>query len=572
MPSRKRKSRAEGVNALDKLRKKPGKHAKRWGRPWQGRTIKIPSSKQINWNERMLVAVRQKETAARFLQENKMGALLCPPQYTKPINLPRMLPAGGVMEKVVLWDNSTRLCYRHPNCYSNPKVSCDYAECEACHFESFASHPEVAAYFNTANLVDGVLPNPRSWKHGSSDYLTKQCLDCHHVLHKQRIARWTECGVCFNKRRCSDTECKHCHEHSLWPLLQRLKEQGFDCVEEEIDPRQISTQSSQPLRFQCRCCKFIFLRSPGNWVNCVDTCPHCTGNQICKIVDCKVCDSHRMSSHPFAAQWSEKNEVSPIEVFKHTDVKYWFDCDVCPHDFEIALSNLTKQEHERRCGYCHGDALCLDQSCTFCHDKSFASAEQAQFWHPTLNEGLLPRDVCRNSGKKHWFLCPDCTHPWQAWLYNVSRSPGTACPRCRNKTEALILDFLEQQRPEEKWEHQAEFDWCKSSTTNHYYPFDFASEPLECISECDGGHHFRPTFKGKTPEQQRKQDVLKMKRALAQGYSVIRISQEDVWNNRFDWKSLLAETIAQVKRSTEPTVYYLSTDPHLYDAHRALML
>jgi phosphoribosyl 1,2-cyclic phosphodiesterase len=50
-----------------------------------------------------------------------------------------------------------------------------------------------------------------------------------------------------------------------------------------------------------------------------------------------------------------------------------------------------------------------------------------------------------------------------------------------------------------------------------------------------------------TPEQQKKRDLYKQKCANDNGYSVIRIYQEDVYYDTFDWLKKLCETIDKVK-------------------------
>lgn len=55
-----------------------------------------------------------------------------------------------------------------------------------------------------------------------------------------------------------------------------------------------------------------------------------------------------------------------------------------------------------------------------------------------------------------------------------------------------------------------------------------------------------------------------MKLAIDHGYSIIRISQEDVFNNTIDWKELLKKNIKKYKK---PKCIYISKDPDLYINH-----
>ena len=53
-------------------------------------------------------------------------------------------------------------------------------------------------------------------------------------------------------------------------------------------------------------------------------------------------------------------------------------------------------------------------------------------WHPTKNDGLLPSDVARGSGRKVWWLCPECGNEWQAAV--ATRTAGWGkCKACRER-------------------------------------------------------------------------------------------------------------------------------------------
>ena len=88
------------------------------------------------------------------------------------------------------------------------------------------------------------------------------------------------------------------------------------------------------------------------------------------------------------------------------------------------------------------------------------------------------------------------------------------------------------------------------------------------IIEVDGGQHFREVWKHTTPEEQRTNDCFKMYRAIRNGYSIIRICQEDIWKNTFGWKKQLQKTITKADSSENLEIYYLSKDKSLYDKHK----
>jgi very-short-patch-repair endonuclease len=51
----------------------------------------------------------------------------------------------------------------------------------------------------------------------------------------------------------------------------------------------------------------------------------------------------------------------------------------------------------------------------------------------------------------------------------------------------------------------------------------------------------------KTPEEQQKTDIYKEKCANDNGYSIIRLLQDDVLNDKYDWKTELVNNIEKIK-------------------------
>ncbi len=90
---------------------------------------------------------------------------------------------------------------------------------------------------------------------------------------------------------------------------------------------------------------------------------------------------------------------------------------------------------------------------------------------------------------------------------------------------------------------QYKVDWCKDKK---HLPFDFVIEERKVIIELDGEQHWVQVAKWKTPEHNRARDLYKMKCANEQGYSVIRIVQEDVHKNKYDWLTELCRNIDKI--------------------------
>lgn len=131
----------------------------------------------------------------------------------------------------------------------------------------------------------------------------------------------------------------------------------------------------------------------------------------------------------------------------------------------------------------------------------------------------------------------------------ASHLRGAGCPYCLNKTEGILKKWLEDKYiivP------QATFDWCKNI---FHLPFDFCIEKYKLLIELDGRQHFEQVLNWDSPEEVAERDRYKEKCALENGYSIIRMLQEDVYYNREDWKSKLEQNI---KQYTKPTILLFS--------------
>jgi very-short-patch-repair endonuclease len=67
------------------------------------------------------------------------------------------------------------------------------------------------------------------------------------------------------------------------------------------------------------------------------------------------------------------------------------------------------------------------------------------------------------------------------------------------------------------------------------------------IIELDGEQHFTQVSNWKSPEEQFDNDKFKQECANKNGYSIIRILQVDVFNNKYDWKTELINNIEKIK-------------------------
>ena len=128
---------------------------------------------------------------------------------------------------------------------------------------------------------------------------------------------------------------------------------------------------------------------------------------------------------------------------------------------------------------------------------------------------------------------------------------GRGCPICQHKTEKKVHDDLINHYPGLTIQFKA--NWCKNPETNCYYPFDFCIQDKRVIIELDGRQHFEDVKYWKSSfEDRHVVDLFKQTTANDNGFRVIRIIQEDVWSDKYDW---LTELLKNIEDDTKQNVF-----------------
>jgi very-short-patch-repair endonuclease len=130
---------------------------------------------------------------------------------------------------------------------------------------------------------------------------------------------------------------------------------------------------------------------------------------------------------------------------------------------------------------------------------------------------------------------------------------GQGCNLCINKTETKLYEIMKKIFP--NLISQFKQEWCKKLK---HLPFDFCIPEYKIIIELDGRQHFQQVRNWSSPEEQFENDKFKEKCANNNGYSVIRLLQEDVFHDTYDWVKELCDAVEEIKTSNEITNIYLS--------------
>ena len=404
--------------------------------------------------------------------------------------------------------------------------------------KSFASH-EKSQFWSDKN--GDIRPSDIAL-----NYPRKMWFNCNKCTHSFEqfiyhiVGKNVWCPYCPNKKLCENVDCIDCFNKSFASHEKSKYWSNKNCV----FPRNVFNCSGKKYYFNCNKCMhtdFIIriadITTNSNW------CSFCSHQKLCENVDCIDCFNKSFASHEKSKYWSDENETIPRQTFKLCRKKCWFNCDKCKHSFEQYLNHVNNGSW---CPYCANKKMCYDVDCIDCFNKSFDSHEKSKYWSDK-NE-TSPRNIFKVSYTKIIFNCDKCANEYETYLSN-----NTGCPYCVNKTETKLYEKLLSIYP--SIQRQFKQEWCKNQ---RYLPFDFCIPEYKIIIELDGPQHFQQVSNWKTPEEQFENDKFKEECANNNGYSVIRLLQEDVMNDTYDWVKELCDAIEEIKSSNEITNVYLS--------------
>jgi very-short-patch-repair endonuclease len=409
------------------------------------------------------------------------------------------------------------------------KKLCINIDCKICFEKSFASH-EKAKFWSNINI-----DNPRQIFKSSSKKIWFKCNLCNHDFNAYlySITKGAWCSYCNGDKLCDINDCIYCFNKSF---ASHEKSQFWN-IKNTVKPREICKNSSSiKYIFTCNICNHEFNNilsdiCRGFW------CPYCSNppKQLCNQDECKKCLDKSFASHEKSKHLFDKT-INIRQIFKYSNIKYEFKCNICEHIFDSAVNNVTNLN--RWCPYCSypPQKLCDDNDCKNCYNKSFASHEKVKYWS-NKNE-VNPRNIFKSTHYKYWFKC-NKDHEFESQLNNIIN--GCWCRYCVNKTEQKLYDNL--QPIYNNLEQQFKVEWCINIT---FLPFDFILEEHKIIIELDGIQHFEQVSNWDSPQKTHERDKYKMKQANDNGYSIIRILQEDVFYDTYQWLEELKINIEKI--------------------------
>lgn len=356
---------------------------------------------------------------------------------------------------------------------------------------------------------------------------------------------------------CADENCLICYNKSFASRDASV----YWSKDNKLPARKVNKGSHEKFKFFHDVCGHTFekeLRKVDNRI----FCPYCAiGSSImCIDENCDHCHKRSFASSKTVHFWDQKlNEEKPREILNGSKKKYHMKCSICKHNFMSSPGDLNHPKVTYGCPYCGSMILCSDNNCEACFNKSFASSKFADLW--SAENSVNSRSVFKHAQIKRMFYCNLCKKKFSS-CPDETNVYGCSCTK--HKTEAKLFEWLKSNYKDLVIEKQKKFDWCRKI---HRLPFDFVIESLKIIIELDGGQHFVQVSCWNSPEKTQQNDVYKMKCANENGYSVIRLLQINVYDDKNNWEQFLRDAIQKCDGTCN---IYIDVDD-IYANHIKLM-
>jgi very-short-patch-repair endonuclease len=366
------------------------------------------------------------------------------------------------------------------------------------------------------------------------------CRVCDHEYEQRPFNKKQGSGCPFcsksNSKICGNLDCKFCLKKSCYDYKDIWSDKNIKT------PEMVSISNGKKFWFKCNICNHVYEQSPGHKTQ-GSGCPYCSNQKKCGTLDCLFC--LKKSCYDYKDIWSIKNIKKSEEVAISSNEKFWFMCHICNHEYEQTPGHKT---HGRGCPFCTNIKICGTLDCRFCLLRSCYVYKD--IWSV---KNIKPETVAVSSGKKFWFNCLECKEEYEQ--PPNCKSQGNGCPFCVNKTELKVIDYLKEINVNFTRQY-------KIGIVRKFYDFYFPDHKL--IIEVDGPQHFQQVSNWGNPEETLENDIKKMKTALVNGISVIRIYQPDIWSDKIDWKKFIKENLYM---RTVPIVKISASDPEIYNKH-----
>lgn len=210
--------------------------------------------------------------------------------------------------------------------------------------------------------------------HPKSKYWSERnlCEPCDVALNSHKKFWFDcECGHTFDSSLLNinqgDAWCPYCYNRKVCGICDKCNEKSFASHpksicwsnKNKVKPHEVLKGSEKKYYFNCDKCHhelFISLKcitSKGNW------CSYCSHQKLCENKECNMCWNNSFASVERSKYLKDKS-LNPRTLFKSTNKKFDFECDICNKVFPCQLSDITKGV------WC---SFCVNKTEQILHDK-----------------------------------------------------------------------------------------------------------------------------------------------------------------------------------------------------------
>lgn len=185
----------------------------------------------------------------------------------------------------------------------------------------------------------------------------------------------------------------------------------------EINPSNILATSDKKFWWKCLKCGYSW-RSSVYDRNSGHGCPCCAGVTVREGVN-----DLQTKCPDLILEWDyeKNNNLYPNKISYRSNKKLWWKCQKCGHSW---LARVADRSNGVGCPACAGKVVVVGKT-----DLSTINPSLANEWDYKKNESLTPQMVLGGSNKKVWWICKNCGHSWNAFVYSRNIY-GRGCPEC----------------------------------------------------------------------------------------------------------------------------------------------
>lgn len=344
------------------------------------------------------------------------------------------------------------------------------------------------------------------------------------------------------KYLCGKLDCETCVSRScLKSENKKMKELlPYWAEDNDFQPHQLTEGSTRIIKIDCKVCNhrssLIIKKITQQNLGCIYCSPK---TRLCGDHDCEWCIAKSFFGSPktqhMIDKWSDENKEDPRDIPAGSSDSYRFDCKICKHKFLMCIANISGKGYG--CMFCCvNPKFCGKRNCDWCKHRSCQN--DARFAHVLSSwsdeNEKKPYQVPSNSHDDIILDCKKCEKPFTTKPYYITGRGGKGCPNCKYSYENKLGDWL-RENIKHFVDFQAKFDWCKTKEGFQMF-FDFCIEVLKLIIEFDGPQHFIQVGKWASPAYNHLRDRQKMRKAIKEGYTVVRVLYSDIYCNNLRWQ------------------------------------